>query len=222
MWMCLKPALSLEVEPVKHAAQFALLGVTVLAAVVIAIVSKLPEEPIYACERGHLQAAMLVHLARACLATRNCDDETLRNLLERLYSVNKSYNLLLFEVTNLSTSALRSSYGGTAHLVNVTSFEIKTPAGSSKVEVRVEVRATRRHAYVKTVSGVVRSMVNFSLVYTHRYTTPFFNVTLCPLIYPGAEKIVDIRQEGPCRWVIGVPERVELRDEFGIAIRIPP
>lgn len=206
----------------RRAAQFALLGVTALAAVVIVIVSTLPEEPIYACERGHLQAAMLVHLARACLATRNCDDETLRSLLERLYSMNKSYNLLLFEIVNADTSTCRSSYGETVHLVNVTRFEIKTATGSGKIEVRVEIKAARGHAYVKAVSGVVRSMVNFSVTYTHQYTTPFFNVTLCPLIHPSTEEAVDVKQEGPCRWVVGVPERVELRDEFGITIRIPP
>lgn len=205
----------------KRTAQFALLGVTALAIIIITIVSTLPEEPIYVYERGHLQAAMLVHLARACLTTGSCNSEVLRSLLERLYSMNESYNLLLFEVANFSISTLRFSRGETVCLINVTDFEVRTLAGNNKVEIRVEVSVTKGHTYVKAISGAVRNMVSFSVVYVHRYVSPFFNITLCPLIYPDPEKIADIKPDGSCKWIIGIPERIKLRDEFGIILSIP-
>ncbi|MEM1509698.1 MAG: hypothetical protein QXY49_01725 [Thermofilaceae archaeon] len=206
----------------KHTAQFALLGVTALAVIIIAIVSTLPEEPIYVYERGHLQAAMLVHLARACLTTESCNSEVLQSLLEQLYSMNESYNLLLFEVTNFSVSTLRFSYGETTYLINVTDFEVRTLTGNTKVKIQVEIRVTKGHTYVKAISGAVCNMVSFSVSYIHRYVSPFFNITLCPLIHPDPEKIADIKPDGPCKWIIGVPERIKLRDEFGIILRIPP
>jgi len=57
-----------------------LIGVIALAATLIALLSMYSLQPKIAYERGHLQAAQLVHLARACMAAGAATTRSSKNL----------------------------------------------------------------------------------------------------------------------------------------------
>ncbi len=226
--------------------QLALVGALALLLALVALVSLRSPEPIVACERGHLQAAQLVHLARACMATRRCDLAALSWLVQQLYQLNNTYGLPLrlyptrvVRAPNPGTISLR---GRAITVTNTTTFTIATlrSAVSGQLDaVEVVVTAASEptgRTYLKVVEGREYAMVEVRLTYSHEYRSPFFNVTLCPSL--GAlDGVADIKRVGACEWLVGVPlqlarpadinvqpglgvkgYRYELVDEFGVPV----
>jgi hypothetical protein len=76
-------------------------------------------------------------------------------------------------------------------------------------------------------------MVEVKVTYTHDYSSPFFNVTLCPSLRT-TDSVADLKRLGKCDWLVGAPlelsrtvtvngaqaYRYDLKDEFGIAVPV--
>jgi len=222
--------------------QLALIGVIVLASTLIALLSTYSLQPKVAYERGHLQAAQLVHLARACMAAGGCGRDRLALLVQRLYQLNQTYPMRAFvtyavQAPNPGSISLK---GGTITVTNATVFEIETLqklfTGSSE-EVRITVATASGptgRRYSKRVGDRVYTMVEVRVAYTHSYSSPFFNVTLCPSLRT-TDGVADLKRAGKCEWLVGAPlelskgpstlsgsqvYRYDLKDEFGIAVPV--
>jgi hypothetical protein len=176
-----------------------------------------PVEPIYAYERGHVQCAQLVHVARACLASGRCTNETLQELVSRVLAVNATEPMLMYPVLRAYTRY----EGSGASVANRTVFTIKTPrAPSESVEVYV-LAASYPYSgkYRKFWLNEERTLYNLTLQYAHWYAAPFFNLQLCPRIYDPSG-LADVKPLAPCLWSVGVPGNYTLRDEYGIPVRV--
>jgi len=221
--------------------QLALIGVIVLASTLIALLSMYSLQPKVAYERGHLQAAQLVHLTRACMAAGGCDRDRLALFVRRLYQLNQTYPMrayVTYAVQAPNPGAI-SLKGGTITVTNATVFEIETLqklfTGSSE-EVRITVATASEptgRRYSKRVGDRVYTMVEVKVTYTHSYSSPFFNVTLCPSLRT-TDGVADLKRLGKCDWLVGAPlelsrtvtvngaqaYRYDLKDEFGIAVPV--
>jgi len=226
--------------------QLALVGVIVLASTLIALISLYELQPKVAYERGHLQAAQLVHLARACMASGGCDRAKLAQLVQRLNQLNQSYPLRMYNATvrRAPNPGLVSLQGGSITVANTTVFEIETLqtvfTGSPEqvvVEVRVVSAETGRR-YSKTVGEETYTMVEVRVTYAHSYSSPFFNVTLCPTLR-ALDSVADLKRLSGCEWLLGAPLelsqpvdinappgigvkgfRYELKDEFSVPVLV--
>ncbi|AKG39083.1 hypothetical protein MA03_07285 [Infirmifilum uzonense] len=183
----------------------------------LALASMVPVEPIYAYERGHMQCAQLVHVARACLASGRCTNETLQELVSRVLAVNATEPMLMYPVLQYTRYEV-SSWS----VANRTVFTIKTlRASSESVEVYV-LAASYPYSgkYRKFWLGKEWTLYNLTLWYMHSYASPFFNVPqLCPRIYDPSG-LADVKPLEQCLWRVGVPGNYTLRDEFGIPVRV--
>jgi len=211
--------------------QFALLGVIVLAVTLLAIVASRPPEPAFAYERGPMQSAQLIHLARYCLAV-GCSNDTLSRLVGELVAYNASEPLLMFPVVQ----AYYRSLASTSRVENYTFFTITTLRGSETVALGVSAQAgSVLNTFSKTVRGVTYILKNTTLTYCHVYASPFFpapadappcplsmglsGLVYCPRIY-DPNGVAEIRQIGPCTWAVAVPGNYTLRDEFGVPVKV--
>jgi len=215
--------------------QFALLGVIVLAVTLLAIVASRPPEPAFAFERGPMQSAQLIHLARYCLAV-GCGNETLRSLVRDLQAYNASEPLLMYPVLDAYYKGDVSSTRAVDHV----SFTIQTLRGPEAVEVVVVAQAGFvLNTFSKNYHGVTYILKNTTLTYCHVYTSPFFppqqNTLLpCPVAH-GANAVVycprihdpsgvaEVKQVGPCTWAVAIPidyNLYTLYDEFGVPVRV--
>ncbi|MEM0460447.1 MAG: hypothetical protein QXZ31_11310 [Thermofilaceae archaeon] len=205
--------------------QLALIGVIVLAATLIALVSLRTPNPYVAYERGHLQAAQLLHLARACFS-ESCSCQRLQSLLTILVNVNRSEPLRMYPtfspctVDNPLNRTVRSGQGW------VTEYQVKfalaTPVGVEYVAYYARVEGLGEEGtYTKTVvvSGSLKTltMVKVRLRYGNSYTTPFFNASLCPRL-ADPQGYADFLSFDPssCEWLVAVPK------DFSAAIPPPP
>ena len=211
--------------------QFALLGVIVLAVTLLAIVASRPPEPAFAYERGPMQSAQLIHLARYCLAI-GCSNETLRSLVRDLQAYNASEPLLMHPVVQAYYKGNVSSTRAVDHV----SFTIQTLRGPEAVEVVVVAQAGFvLNTFSKSYHGVTYILKNTTLTYCHVYASPFFppssaacpttvslsggKIVYCPRIY-DPNGLAEIRQIGPCTWAVAVPENYTLRDEFYVPVKV--
>jgi hypothetical protein len=232
------------VVDVRRRGQLALIGVIALAATLIALLSTYSLQPKIAYERGHLQAAQLVHLTRACMAAGSCDRAKLALLVQRLYRLNQTYPIRAYVTyvvqapADPDPRALRFE-GKTIIVTNKTVFEVETLQTAftgNLEEVRITVttaseRTDRR--YSKQVGDRVYTMVEVRVTYTHSYSSPFFNVTLCPSLR-ATDGVADVKRVGKCDWLVGAPlelsrtvtvngaqaYRYDLKDEFGIPVPV--
>jgi len=221
--------------------QLALVGVIALASTLVALLSLYALQPRVAYERGHLQAAQLIHLARACMASGGCDRAKLAQLVQRLYQLNQTYPLRAYvtRVRQAPNPGAISFKGNAITVVNTTVFEVETLqklfTGSSE-QVVVEVRTVSREAgrrYPKQVGERTYTMVEVRVTYAHVYRSPFFNATLCPALR-ALDGVADLKRVGGCEWLAGIPLELskavniggaryfgyELRDEFGVPVPI--
>jgi hypothetical protein len=215
----------------RRSGQFALLGVIVLAVTLLAIVASRPPEPAFAFERGPMQSAQLIHLARYCLAV-GCGNDTLSRLVGELVAYNASEPLLMHPVVQ----AYYRSLAYTSRLENYTFFTITTLRGSETVALGVSAQAgSVLNTFSKTVRGVTYILRNTTLTYCHVYASPFFptpadappcplsqliaGLVYCPGIY-DPNGLAEIRQIGPCTWAVAVPGNYTLRDEFGVPVKV--
>ena len=226
----------------KRKGQLALIGVIVLASTLIALLSLYELQPKVAYERGHLQAAQLVHLARACMASGSCTKEKLALLVQRLYQLNQSYPLRVYVmyVVQAPNPGSVSFKGGAVSVVNTTVFEIETLQAlftGARERVTVEVSARSEptgRRYPKQVGEKTYTMVEVKVTYTHVYASPFFNVALCPALR-ALDSVADLKRLSGCEWLVGVPSelaqpadisagvkgyRYDLRDEFGVQVPV--
>jgi len=215
--------------------QFALLGVIVLAALLVLAASRRDPEPAYVVQRGQMQSAQLVNLARACMAA-GCSNDTLAALVQDLLARNQSSNLFMYPVLDAYYKGNVSSTRAVDHV----SFTIQTLRGPEAVEVVVVAQAGFvLNTFSKSYHGVTYILKNTTLTYCHVYTSPFFppqqNTPLpCPVTY-GANAVVycpriydpngvaEIRQIGPCTWAVAVPGNYRdytLRDEFYVPVKV--
>jgi len=58
--------------------------------------------------------------------------------------------------------------------------------------------------YSKQVGDRVYTMVEVKVTYTHVYSSPFFNVTLCPSLR-ALDSVADLKRLGKCDWLVGAP-----------------
>ena len=222
--------------------QLALIGVIALAATLIALLSMYSLQPKIAYERGHLQAAQLVHLARACMAAGSCTRDRLANyVITYLYPPNNgTYSLRTF-VTYVAQGPNPGSARGVNPITvtNVTIFEIETlrtqfTGNYEEVSINVTTASERTgRVYSKRVGERTYTMVEVRVTYTHSYSSPFFNVTLCPSLRT-TDSVADVKRVGKCDWLVGAPlelsrtvtvngaqaYRYDLRDEFGIPVPV--
>ena len=231
---------------VRRKGQLALIGVILLASTLIVLLSLYELQPKAAYERGHLQAAQLVHLTRACMASGSCTREVLALLVQRLYQLNQSYPLRMHVtyVVQAPNPGSVSVAGNTISVANTTIFEIETlqtPFTNAYEQVTVSVTArseTTGRRYEKQVGEKTYTMVEVKVTYTHSYTSPFFNVTLCPALR-ALDKVADLKRLSGCEWLLGAPlelsrptsinvppgigvkgYRYDLRDEFGAPVPV--
>jgi hypothetical protein len=201
---------------VRRRGQLALIGVIALAATLIALLSMYSLQPKVAYERGHLQAAQLVHLARACMAAGSCSRDRLANYTGTyLYPpINGTYPLRSF-VTYVAQgpnpgTVKSDTSGSTFTTTNTTVFEIETLRTlftGNLEEVRITVTTASEptgRRYSKQVGDRVYAMVEVKVTYTHDYSSPFFNVTLCPSLR-ALDSVADLKRLGKCDWLVGAP-----------------
>jgi hypothetical protein len=217
----------------KRRGQLALIGVIALAATLIALLSAYSLQPKVAYERGHLQAAQLVHLARACMATGSCNDAKLEELVRRLCQLNQTYPIRMY---NISEKRVLNPDPSGLTVTNATVFRIKTlqtEFTGNPEEVRITVTTASEptgRRYSKQVGDRVYTMVEVKVTYTHSYSSPFFNVTLCPSLRT-TDGVADLKRLGKCDWLVGAPlelskpvganrYRYDLMDEFGIPVPV--
>jgi len=220
-----------------------LIGVIALAATLIALLSVYSLQPKVAYERGHLQAAQLVHLTRACMAAGSCDRAKLAGLVQLLYRLNQTYPTMRAYVTYVVQAPNPGSIsfrGGVVTVENATVFEIETlktafTGSTERVSITVQtVSEPTGRRYSKRVGDRVYTMVEVKVTYAHSYSSPFFNVTLCPSLR-ATDNVADLKRLGRCDWLVGAPlelskgpltvsgsqaYRYDLRDEFGIAVPV--
>jgi hypothetical protein len=211
--------------------QFALLGVIVLAVTILALVAQRPAEPAFAYERGPMQSAQLIHLARYCLAV-GCSNATLASLASSLQAYNSTEPLLMFPVIQASYRSLAS----TSRVENYTLFTIQTLAGRETVALGMSAQSgSVLNVFSKTVRGVTYVLKNTTLTYCHVYASPFLpapdsappcplsmglsGLVYCPRIHDPSG-IAEVRQIGPCTWAVAVPGNYTLVDEFGIPVKV--
>jgi hypothetical protein len=211
--------------------QFALLGVIVLAALLVLAASRRDPEPAYVVQRGQMQSAQLVNLARACMAA-GCSNDTLAALVQDLLARNQSSNLFMFPIT----SAYYTYRTSTNRYENYTFFTIQTLRGSETVAAGVVAQSgPLLNTFSKSYHGVTYILKNTTLTYCHVYASPFFppssavcpttvslsggKIVYCPRIY-DPNGVAEIRQIGPCTWAVAVPENYTLRDEFGVPVKV--
>jgi len=229
----------------KRRGQLALIGVIALAATLIALLSMYSLQPKIAYERGHLQAAQLVHLARACMAAGSCSRDRLANYTGTyLYPpINGTYPLRSF-VTYVAQgpnpgTVKNDASGSTFTTTNTTVFKIETLRTlftGNLEEVRITVTTVSEptgRRYSKQVGDRVYTMVEVKVTYTHVYSSPFFNVTLCPSLR-ALDSVADLKRVGKCDWLVGAPlelsrsvtvsgrqaYRYDLKDEFGVPVAV--
>jgi hypothetical protein len=230
----------------KRRGQLALIGVIALAATLIALLSTYSLQPKVAYERGHLQAAQLVHLARACMAAGGCSRDRLANcVITYLYPPNNGTYPLRTFVTYVAQGpnpgTVKSDTSGTTFTTtNTTVFEIETlqtafTGSPERVSITVQtVSEPTGRRYSKQVGDRVYTMMEVRVTYTHSYSSPFFNVTLCPSLRT-TDGVADLKRLGRCDWLVGAPlelskgpltvsgsqvYRYDLKDEFGIAVPV--
>ena len=227
----------------KRRGQLALIGVIALAATLIALLSMYSLQPKIAYERGHLQAAQLVHLTRACMAAGGCSRDRLANyVITYLYPPNNGTYPLRTFVTYVTQGPNPGSARGVNPITvtNVTVFEVETlrtlfTGNYEEVRITVTTASERTdRVYPKQVSERTYKLVEVRVTYTHVYSSPFFNVTLCPSLR-ALDSVVDLKRVGKCDWLVGAPlelakgpltvsgaqvYRYDLKDEFGIAVPV--
>lgn len=225
----------------KRRGQLALAGVVILALTLIALLSTRSLQPKVAYERGHLQAAQLVYLARACMAAGGCNYSALLANLKRL---NETYPMRMYEVSEVHVLSSVSSEDGAIVVANSTVFEIRTLRSvfiGAPEQVAVEVRTVCEETgrkYFKQVGERVYALVEVKVAYEHTYTSPFFNVKLCPTLR-SPDSVADLKQLERCKWLVGVPLELSeavnaslspgqgvkgycytLKDDFGIPVLV--
>ncbi|MCC6051317.1 MAG: hypothetical protein LM580_11445 [Thermofilum sp.] len=219
--------------------QLALIGVIVLASTLIALLSAYSLQPKIAYERGHLQAAQLVHLARACMAAGSCTRDRLANYTRTyLYPPNNGTYPLRTFVTYVARGPDPGPIQGDNPITvtNETVFEIETlrtlfTGSTERVSITVQtVSEPTGRRYSKQLGDRVYTMVEVRVTYTHSYSSPFFNVTLCPSLRT-TDGVADLKRLGKCDWLVGAPlelskpvganrYRYDVRDEFGIPVPV--
>jgi hypothetical protein len=217
--------------------QLALIGVIVLASTLIALLSAYSLQPKITYERGHLQAAQLVHLARACMATGSCNDAKLKALVDILSWLNQTYPTRMYNISEKRVlNLLLNSSSTSVTVTNATVFRIKTlqtEFTNNPEEVRITVTTASEptgRRYSKQLGDRVYTMVEVKVTYTHSYSSPFFNVTLCPSLRT-TDGVADLKRLGKCDWLVGAPlelskpvganrYRYDVRDEFGIPVPV--
>lgn len=225
--------------------QLALIAILTLAATLIVLTSLRTPQPYVAYERGHLQAAQLIHLARVCLS-ETCDCSRLNSLLSTLVSLNGTEPLRMYPTFSpcaLDNPLNRTVRGGRGWLTEYrVEFAIWTPAGLERVVLAVAIENLGSEGvYTKTVweggQARVYTMVKVRLKYVSSCTTPFFNATTCPRL-TDPRGLADL-PPGPgtgCEWLVGIPveeatplppsvvsaatHRYTLRDEQRIAVPV--
>jgi hypothetical protein len=211
--------------------QFALLGVIVLAVTILALVAQRPAEPAFAFERGAMQSAQLIHLARYCMAT-GCSDGKLRGLVDGLVAYNASEPLLLFPIASCSYRGIARA----GRVENYTLFLVRTLGGVETVAVWVSAQSSPVQArYERVVRGEKLTFSNVTLTYCHVYASPFFpapsGAPPCPLSQPlsgivycprlhDPRGVAELTYVGYCVWRVSVPGNYTLVDEFGIPVKV--
>ena len=216
-----------------------MIGVIVLASTLIALLSAYSLQPKIAYERGHLQAAQLVHLARACMAAGSCTRDRLANYTRTyLYPPNNGTYPLRTFVTYVARGPDPGPIQGDNPITvtNETVFEIETlrtlfTGSTERVSITVQtVSEPTGRRYSKQLGDRVYTMVEVRVTYTHSYSSPFFNVTLCPSLRT-TDGVADLKRLGKCDWLVGAPlerskpvganrYRYDVRDEFGIPVPV--
>jgi len=209
--------------------QLALAGVLLLAAVLITLAAIRTPQPLAAYERGHLQAAQLLHLARVCLSGE-CDATRLQGLLLMVAGLNRSEPLRMYPVTSADVLN-RTSRGERGWLVEYrVAFRISTPAGEEEVALYARVESVAEGVlYSRQLGGRAYALARVRVSYSNVLTTPFFNATVCPRL-SDPRGAADVVQLGSCEWLVGVPLELsqgaggpyvyKLRDEYGVVVPV--
>jgi len=218
-------------KAVRRRGQLALIGVIALASALIALASMQSPQPRVAYERGHLQFAQLIHIARACMASSRCTMDRLRTMLGLLEQLNETYPLYMYptHVVRAPTPGAVSIRRKVVTIINETVFEVETLAGWERVIARVEVTCTAGRTYTKQVGRRLYTLLEVRIRYVHVYSSPSFNVTLCPALR-APRGAADLKRLSACEWRVGIPlelaERTGARlayrlvDEFGIPVLV--
>jgi hypothetical protein len=202
-----------------------------LATLLVLAASRRDPEPAYVVQRGQMQSAQLVNLARACMAM-GCSNNTLTALLQDLLARNQTSNLYMFPVARAYYTYRVSAN----RYENYTFFTIRTLRGLETVAVGVVAQSGFvLNTFSKSYHGVTYILKNTTLTYCHVYTSPFFppsgaacpttlspsggKIVYCPRIYDPAG-LAEVKQVGPCTWAVAVPGNYTLRDEFYIPVKV--
>jgi hypothetical protein len=213
--------------------QFALLGIIIFATLIILAVHRRDPEPAYMIQRGQMQSAQLVNLARACMAV-GCSNATLVTLVQDLLNRNASSQLYMFPITNAYYTYRTSTY----RYENYTFFTIQTLRGPETVAVAVSAQSgSTLNTFSKSYHGVTYILKNTTLTYCHVYASPFFpiqpdspscpisldltGIVYCPRIYdPNGIAEVKLLDPRTCTWAVAVPGNYTLRDEFYVPVKV--
>lgn len=209
--------------------QLALAGILALAVTLIALTAMRTPAPYVGYERGPLQAAQLVEVARLYMAS---DKDPARRLclcklLTRMSELNETLPLRMYP-TWLKEAVQKIDPEGGVYSDYVI-FAIQTPAGFEAVVLNVTARVVAvQGTYRKEHKGRVHIMVSLRFEYVNAVASPFFSGWLCPRL--NAEEPADLQRISECEWQIGVPLEEAtprgsgyvywLRDEHGIWIAV--
>ena len=213
--------------------QFALLGVIVLAALLVLAASRRDPEPAYVVQRGQMQSAQLVNLARACMAA-GCSNDTLAALVQDLLARNQSSNLFMYPVLDAYYREVASS----TRVERYVFFIIQTLRGAEAVAFGAAAQSSPvQGRYERVVRGERLIFFNVTLTYCHVYASPFFPTPAgappCPLSQPlsgivycprlhDPRGVAELTYVGYCVWRVSVPGNYTLYDEFGVPVRVVP
>jgi hypothetical protein len=205
--------------------------VIVLAVTLLAIVASRPPEPAFAYERGPMQSAQLIHLARYCLAV-GCGNETLRSLVRGLLDLNASESLLMYPIADAYYREVASS----TRVERYVFFTIQTLRGAEAVALGAAAQSSPvQGRYERVVRGERLIFFNVTLTYCHVYSSPFFPTPAgappCPLSQPlsgimycprlrDPRGVAELTYVGYCVWRASVPGNYTLQDEFGVPVRV--
>jgi len=174
-------------------------------------------EPRLSYERGYLQCAELIHVARLCWSM-GCSNETLSMLVSKLYSYNEAMSLRLYSLSSYNSFRLE-------RLGKFSGFGEYRVVFATERGFQVEFLASWSYSYmgeyVKRLGGAKIIYYNYSIHYEHAYTAPPWGAVT---VYPALSDpmgLADIRRIGGGDWLVGVPSfNYTLTDVYGLEVKV--
>ena len=200
-------------------AQTFLLAVGLLAyLVLLAVYAQRHTKPSVVFVRDYLQDAMLIDLARGCIANQSQTGLNLGTLLNEsltlLYKYNRTLQLNIQQV--VYTYSFYNDYSSNGYYK--VEFSLPQPP---RIVFYAEWRILQAYnIYRKNVGGRSFLLLNCTLQYYHNYSGAWGYMLHYPKLW-DPKGIADIKHVGNGTWLIGIPLKGwKLVDNFGIVLKV--